>query len=418
MIEPSPANSVYIAPASERKARYVDLVTCMRLCRLKDPLPGKSASWLSAATRLALASVEKCLAKLRQPCSASDASEHQVRRVYPSYSDRNRLGPSRMELVKHAFFAILLTQLLCLSNIADAQQHGIGPGSIKVLLLDGASGGPYHNWRLTTPVLKAELDETGLFKVTVVTAPQSNEDFTNFKPDFSQFQVIVLNYDAPDWPENLRLEFEHFVGNGGGLVVVHAADNAFPNWPAYNSMIGVGGWRGRNEQAGPMWFFKDGKLVSDTSPGPAGAHGARLPFQVVTRQPEHPIMKGLPAVWMHAADELYGKLRGPGTNMTVLATAHSDPKNRGTDHDEPMVMVLNYGKGRVFHTTLGHDVAALSCVGFMTIFQRGTEWAATGKVTQKVPPTFPTADTVSFRVDIAAMDPAFLNGASSPVRSK
>ena len=104
--------------------------------------------------------------------------------------------------------------------------------------------------------------------------------------------------------------------------------------------------------------------------------------------------------------------------MTVLATAHSDPKNRGTDHDEPMVMVLKFGKGRVFHTTLGHDVAALSCVGFMTIFQRGTEWAATGKVTQKVPAGFPTADTVSFRVDIAAMDPAFLNGASSPVRIK
>jgi type 1 glutamine amidotransferase len=237
-------------------------------------------------------------------------------------------------------------------------------------------------------------------------------------PDLSRYQVIVLNYDAPDWPENLRQQFEQFVGNGGGLVVVHAADNAFPNWPAYNSMIGVGGWRGRNEQAGPMWYFKDGKLVSDPSPGPAGAHGARLPFQVVTRQPEHPIMKGLPAVWMHAADELYGTLRGPGTNMTVLATAHSDPKNKGTDHDEPMVMVLKFGKGRVFHTTLGHDVAALSCVGFITIFQRGTEWAATGKVTLKAPATFPTADTVSFRADIAAMDPAFLNGASSPVRIK
>jgi type 1 glutamine amidotransferase len=321
-----------------------------------------------------------------------------------------------MELVKHVFIAILLTQFLCFFHIAGAQQHGIGPARIKVLLLDGASGGPYHNWRLTTPVLKAELEETGLFEVTVVTAPQSNGDFTNFKPDFSHFQVIVLNYDAPDWPENLRLEFENFVGNGGGLVVVHAADNAFPNWPAYNSMIGVGGWRGRNEQAGPMWYFKDGKLVSDPSPGPAGAHGARLPFQVVSRQPEHPIMKGLPAAWMHAADELYGTLRGPGTNMTVLATAHSDPQNRGTDHDEPMVMVLSFGKGRVFHTTLGHDVAALSCVGFITILQRGTEWAATGKVTQKVPATFPTADTVSFRVDIAAMDPAFLNGASSPVR--
>jgi type 1 glutamine amidotransferase len=85
--------------------------------------------------------------------------------------------------------------------------------------------------------------------------------------------------------------------------------------------------------------------------------------------------------------------------MTVLATAWSDPANRGTGHDEPMLMVLTYGKGRVFHTTMGHDLAALACVGFITTFQRGTEWAATGKVTQKVPPDFPTADHVSTRAE-------------------
>lgn len=305
---------------------------------------------------------------------------------------------------------ILLGALLC----TTAPLMWAAP--IRVMILDGESGGPYHNWRLTTPVLKEELEETGLFQVAVVTAPPSSTDLSNFHPQFSNYQAVVMNYDAPEWPENLRAELEHYVHGGGGLVVIHAADNAFPDWPAYNQMIGIGGWRHRTESAGPYWYYKDGKLVSDPSPGPAGSHGARLPFQVVARDPEHPILRGLPPLWMHANDELYATLRGPGKNMTVLATAHSDPRNKGTGRDEPIILVVHYGKGRVFHTTMGHDVFALSCVGFMTVYQRGTEWAATGRVTQSAPADFPTAKTVSYRVDIAEKDPAFLNGASSVVR--
>jgi uncharacterized protein len=286
---------------------------------------------------------------------------------------------------------------------------------IRVMILDGQSGGPYHAWKLTTPVLKKELEETGLFQVTVVTAPPAGSDLSAFQPDFKQYQVVVSNYDAPDWPAGLRASFEDYVHSGGGFVVVHAADNAFADWPAYNQMIGIGGWRGRTEKAGPLWYWQDGKQQSDTTPGPAGHHGNRLPFQVVSRAPNHPILRGLPPIWMHGADELYGTLRGPGENMTILATAHSDLKNQGTGHEEPMLMALTFGKGRIFHTTLGHDIAAMSCVGFITIFQRGTEWAATGNVTQKPPANFPTAGSTSLRVDIQEMDPSFLNGASDPI---
>ena len=289
---------------------------------------------------------------------------------------------------------------------------------IRVLLIDGESAGAYHDWQRTTPVLQKILDETALFEVTVVTAPAPEPGAgpgaasPQFAPDFSKYQVVVLNYDAPDgrWSAETKASFERFVQSGGGVVAVHGADNAFPGWAAFNEMIGVGGWRNRTEQAGPFWFFRDGKLTSDSTPGRAGSHGKRVPFAVTVREPNHPIMRGLPSVWMHQGDELYARLRGPGKNMTVLATAFSDEANAGSGRDEPQLMVLSYGKGRVFHTTLGHDINALSSVGFIVTLQRGTEWAATGAVTQKVPANFPTATTVSYRADIAAMDPRFSNG--------
>jgi uncharacterized protein len=287
--------------------------------------------------------------------------------------------------------------LACLAVAPEARRRAEAP--VHVMILDGESGGTYHDWRRITPVLKKMLDETGLFDVTVVTAPAATGELTSFNPEFSNFSAVVMNYDAPDgrWPAPLKTSFERYVSGGGGLVVVHAADNAFAAWPAFNEMIGVGGWRDRTESAGPYWYYRDGKLVSDPTPGRAGSHGQRLPFQVTARNATHPIMRGLPNMWMHHGDELYARLRGPGKNMTVLATAYSDPANNGSGHDEPQLMVLTFGKGRIFHTTMGHDVEALRSVDFIVTLQRGTEWAATGAVTQKIPPDFPTANAVALR---------------------
>lgn len=253
----------------------------------------------------------------------------------------------------------------------------------------------------TTPALRKILEDTGLFQVDVLTTPPKNADFSGFHPDFAKYQVVISNYNdfggGTVWPADVQAAFEQYVKGGGGFVSYHAADNAFPDWTAYNLILGMGGWMNRDEKSGPFWYYRDGKLVSDNTPGPAGKHGQRLPFQVTMRNTTHPISKGLPRVWMHVADELYSRMRGPGENMTVLGTAYSDPANSGSGHDEPLLMVLSYGKGRVFHTMLGHDVAAIECVGFITTFARGAEWAATGKVTQKVPAGFPGPDKPSTR---------------------
>lgn len=309
--------------------------------------------------------------------------------------------------------APMIQSLRLMATVLALAGLSLAAGPIRVMLLDGESGGPYHKWGLISPVLKKQLDETGLFQVDIVTAPPAGGDYAAFHPDFRKYAVVVWNYDAPDerWPASLKESFERFVREGGGFVSVHAADNAFPDWTAFNEMIGMGGWRGRNESAGPYWYFKDGMLVPDPTPGPAGSHGLRIPYQIAVRA-DHPITQGLPKLWMHQGDELYAHLRGPGKNVTVLATAYSDPSNHGSGHDEPVLIAITYGQGRVFHTTMGHDIQALSSVDFVVTFQRGTEWAATGKVTQKVPANFPTANSVSYRTDFAAMDPGYKRGSN------
>jgi hypothetical protein len=287
--------------------------------------------------------------------------------------------------------AILIASMLSFSS------QGASP-PVPVMILDGESS-QWHDWKSTTPVLRRMLEETGLFKVEVVTAPGPDGDFSAFAPDFKRYAAVVFNYDAPDgrWPAPLQRSFEQYVENGGGLVIVHAANNAFPGWPAFNEMTGIGGWRERGREAGPWWYLDgEGRLVGDDSPGPTGTHGRRLPYQITVRA-DHPVTAGLPQRWMHAGDELYAQLRGPGQNMTVLASAWSDPANQGSARHEPQLISVRYGTGRVFHTTLGHDLPALSSVDFIVTFQRGTEWAATGRVTQAVPEDFPSESAVRQR---------------------
>jgi type 1 glutamine amidotransferase len=105
-------------------------------------------------------------------------------------------------------------------------------------------------------------------------------------------------------------------------------------------------------------------------------------------------------MWLHHNDELYANLREPGKHMTILGTTHSNTENVGTGYDEPQLMALSYGKGMIFHNSAGHDVVGMSSIDFGVRLLRGIEWAASGRSLKKY---LPTATTVNYRADIAAM---------------
>ena len=336
-----------------------------------------------------------------------------------------------MKIGNLVFLVILIVSLIVFFPLkSQAQQNNT---KIEALIIDGENN--HGVWPKTTMMMKDFLESTGLFEVDInrtaytwqgtaydksigldditellamypvengekSTPVQEPQPDPSFNPDFSQYQVVISNFgwNASTWPDATRKSFEDYMAKGGGLVVVHAANNSWGDWDEFNKMIGLGGWGGRGAQSGTFVSLDDsGKEHRDKPENDCGSHGPQHQFVLQNRFPEHPIMKGLPSAWMHTKDELYDQMCGPAANMTVLATAYSSPDQKGTGNHEPMILTVDYGKGRVYHTLLGHMDYSVECVGFITTFQRGAEWAATGKVTQKVPEDFPGSEKVSIR---------------------
>ena len=319
------------------------------------------------------------------------------------------------------------------------EQEAPSSTKLRALIIDGQNN--HYVWPKTTMMMQDYLQQTGLFEVDIHrmdsvwlgikynqsrpepytyfidTYPLESSTYgisdepietSRFSIDFSEYDIIVSNLgaDSPQWPEETKRNFENYMKNGGGLVIVHAANNAWGDWNEYNKMIGLGAWGGRDSTTGPYAYYTDaGELEVDHSAGMCGSHGKEYDFLMTTRAPEHPIMKGLPTEWLHAQDELYERMRGPFENATILATAYSDvegnappwnPSVKGMGQHVPLLMAINYGEGRVFHTALGHFDYSMECAGFITTLQRGAEWAATGEVSQAIPEDFPSTDqTVS-----------------------
>ena len=264
--------------------------------------------------------------------------------------------------------------------------------TLRLLVVDGQNN---HDWKAMTPPMKRALEATGRFTVDVATTPEANapkEAWDAFRPEFAKYDAVLSNYNGQPWPEAVRKSLVEYVKGGGGLVVVHAANNAFAEWPEWNAMIGLG-WRD-NTFGDRLTVDDQGKVVrTPKGEGPGAGHGPQHSYTIDVRDADHPVTKGMPAHWKHAKDELYHGQRGPAEDMHILASAHSAKDGGGTGANEPMIWTIPFGKGRVFTTVMGHvgggETDAIRCVGFQTVVARGCEWAATGKVTLPIPDDFP-----------------------------
>ena len=271
---------------------------------------------------------------------------------------------------------------------------------IKALVVSGQNN---HNWQVSHKVLKLILDNSGMFQTDIVLTPAKGGDMNEFNPEFDKYDVVVLDYNGDRWSAETDSAFLQYVRNGGGVVVYHAADNAFADWDEFNWIVALGGWEGRNEKHGPYCYWENGGLVLDETPGHGGSHGQQREYAMYCRNAVHPITKGLPDNWMHGKDEMYDSMRGPANIKDLLYSGKAEKETGGSGKEEPLVFTVDYGKARIFHIMLGHcgptaeDNPAMQCAGFQTLLLRGAEWAATGEVTQSLPADFPTDKLVSLR---------------------
>ena len=223
-----------------------------------------------------------------------------------------------------------------------------GPGKIKVLLVTGDDVTPAHNWRAVSQAIRETLLTSGKFDVRVCEDAGVLDSITALgRYDLVFFQMY--NAKTPTLSASAKENLANFVKEGKGLAIGHLSSASFKEWEEFHKLCGR------------YWVM-----------GESG-HGPRAVFKARIANKDHPITQGLAD--FEADDELYAKLQGDAP-ITILVEADSDWSKK----TEPLVFTVEYGKGRVFHETFGHDTKALQNSTVQKLIQRGCEWAATGKV--------------------------------------
>jgi len=294
--------------------------------------------------------------------------------------------------MKQIYLLILLSSLLLICH----SQNDL----IDILIVDGFSN---HNWKQTSELTKNILEETGLFKVSVSTFPEKNDSLQKiWNPEFNNYDVVIQNSNnikdkSVRWPKAIEEQLESYVNSGGGLYILHSANNSFNHWQEYNKMIGLG-WRKKDSGIAIEIDSLKNIIRIPVGEGRNTYHGPKTSL-IIKKFGNHAINSDFPNEWFTPHTELYKYPRGSAENVTVISYA----QDTATLRYWPVEWVVTYGKGRVYNSSMGHLMHnevypdRFRCIGFQTCMIRATEWLATGKCTYPLPDNFPNGNSFSLK---------------------
>jgi type 1 glutamine amidotransferase len=256
------------------------------------------------------------------------------------------MGPGGFPVTEKRKSSIIARRAILLLASAVIPIAGWGAQSnapLRVVIITGMNSYAGHVWKETSAELKNILQSDERLKVTLETDPNylANDALFGYDAAVLDFR----NADPLSSDDKVKANLLKFLGQGKGLVVIHWADGAFPYWPEFTNIVG------RSQQA---------------------HHDKRGPFEVKIVDQSDPITHGMKD--FQTDDELYYDFKEGDRPIKILATAHS----KVMDKDFPMAMTVQYGKGRVFNTPLGHDVKGLKTPEVAELIRRGALWAAGG----------------------------------------
>lgn len=221
-----------------------------------------------------------------------------------------------------------------------------GAKKIRVLVVTGGHG---FDKKIFPKTFAGHDDLAITFSDTKKGAPSVFKDISKWSYDV----IVLYNFNRRLSPQQ-RANFVKLLQDGVGLVVLHHAVAAYPEWHEYPKIIGA------------TYVLKKGVVRDGVKyERPVWKHGVKMKIHM--EDPKHPITAGLGD--REVLDESYKKWTYHKGNHLLQST--DCPLN-----NKQIAWTRRYGKARVFFTQLGHGPGIFTDKTFRTVIARAIRWTA------------------------------------------